>query len=561
MKDLSNRPAMQYGGWLFCLAALGFAGLAVVGTYQHYSPVPFWDMWNGYLEFYLRTGDEGWTPWWELHNEHRLVLPKAIFWLELHFLGGSLMALFVLNLLLALGVFLGFGLIVRELIPQWRHNPAALMLLGLLGVLSFSWVQMENFTWAFQSQFFLSYLVPLLAFGVLALARTRASTGCFILALVLGVASAGTMANGVLALPLLTLLAAVLRMGWPRVLLLALLAAAVITLYFTGYQTPVGHGSLLETLQTQPLELIEFVLLNLGAPLFFMADGSSHLLPKLGGFFLIGSSAFFAWRLWQDGTAKPQQWALLAFLLFVGGTALATGGGRVLMGMDHALTSRYMTPVLMAWCALLILYFSYLGTRFSDSLWTLGVFALVPALLLPSQLTALEPPPHLYDRHVAGLALELGVADAKYIDKVYFNIERALSIADRARPLQLSVFGSPGIVGAHRRLGEMLAVLPQQSCLGSLDIVTPLGEAATFVRLQGWLYEPHLKQVPQTLLMLDPAGVVVGYALSGQARGDVAAVVAPQAANSGFIGYLRTGVDSTSIRLVGQQPSCLYAVP
>lgn len=555
MKALVDRLVVQRLWVLFVAAALVFAGLTIVGTYNNYSPVPFWDMWNGYLEFYMRSG-EGWGPWWELHNEHRLVVPKTIFWLELTLFNGSLIALFTLNVLLALAVFACFLGIFSRLVPDWRRTPAALALVGLLGVLSFSWLQADNFTWAFQSQFFLAYLLPLLSFSVLAMARSRQSTRLFMLALLLGVLSAGTMANGVIALPVMVVLALVLGLGWVRTLSVAVVAAVVLTCYFSNYHTPAGHGSILEVLRTEPLGVLEYVLLYLGSPLFFMLDGDSFLMPKLAGGFLVASAAYFTLRGLFGEEAKPQQWALLAFLLFVGGTAMGTASGRLTLGLDQALTSRYITPVLMAWSALLVLYFSYVGRRMLGSLWGLGIFAVLVGLLVPFQLRTLERPPVMLERTVAGLALELGARDAEYIAKVYFDMERALAISAQARPQHLSIFAYPSIAGASQRLGETLEALPEARCNGSFDLAIPLPEERAFVRVEGWLYQQQAMLTPQTVLLLDGERKVVGYALTGRQRPDVAAAIAPQAEYAGFLGYQRS--DTEAIFLVGQNPACVY---
>ncbi|MGD4365427.1 hypothetical protein QT713_22860, partial [Xanthomonas citri pv. citri] len=42
-----------------------------------FSPVPFWDMWDGGLGFYVRQMTDV-SQWWAQHNEHRIVLSRIL---------------------------------------------------------------------------------------------------------------------------------------------------------------------------------------------------------------------------------------------------------------------------------------------------------------------------------------------------------------------------------------------------------------------------------------------------------------------------------------------------
>jgi hypothetical protein len=68
----------------FFLPLVGFLffGSTVIGAIRNYSPVPFWDMWDGYIGFYERISNGHWEAWWERHMEHRLVFSRVFFWLE-----------------------------------------------------------------------------------------------------------------------------------------------------------------------------------------------------------------------------------------------------------------------------------------------------------------------------------------------------------------------------------------------------------------------------------------------------------------------------------------------
>ena len=60
----------------------------------------------------------------------------------------------------------------------------------------------------------------------------ESSGSSFIAACFLGVLSLGSMANGVLALPLMTAYAAITRLGWRRVVILAVLSSLGVLAYF-----------------------------------------------------------------------------------------------------------------------------------------------------------------------------------------------------------------------------------------------------------------------------------------------------------------------------------------
>ena len=99
--------------------------LAVIGAVRNYSSVPHWDMWPGYVEFWVRLGEGHWREWWALHNEHRIVLARVLFWIDHAVFGGTIGFLLVVNYLLVFGAFLTFRAILLERagskdLPPWR---------------------------------------------------------------------------------------------------------------------------------------------------------------------------------------------------------------------------------------------------------------------------------------------------------------------------------------------------------------------------------------------------------------------------------------------------------
>lgn len=538
------------------VVALSIVVTTIIGIVRHYSPVPFWDMWNGYLEFFFRTAHEGWQPWWELHNEHRLVLAKAFFWLDLRLFNGSLAFLFALN-----AVFVGLIFIVFS---SWMHclKPQRLAgqpLFWLLMCLAFSWMQHENFTWAFQSQFYMAYLLPLLAFFCLSVCERHKVA--FTLALVLGVASAFTMANGLLALPLLCMQAAFQRLGWWRCILMLGTTVLVMLVYFTGYQSPAWHTPWSETLSQSPGQVLVYFLSYLGGPLYALLGEWSKWPAMFAGLLLIAGSVWLASPLVLWRRLPALELGLLVFILFIGGTALSTALGRA--GLDanfaHFLPSRYMTPALMAWSAFALLCCARLKCWSTPP--TVLASMLAGTLLLTAQTSTMQDTEHLLHRRAAVLATYVGVNDADYVARIYFDAERLRQLILQTVNEQVSVALMPEIEQARRFLGQPWPTNTEtRSCIGYIDQVKqwPMFEGQEHgLRVEGWLIAGEKNTVPGQLVAVHD-GIVTGMGITGIRRSDVALVHGQQATHSGFVLWLPAGDlrSGSSLTLAGLQPEC-----
>ncbi|MBC7488878.1 MAG: hypothetical protein H7240_01460, partial [Glaciimonas sp.] len=140
---------------LFLLSSIIFVGLAIIGGIRAYSPIPFWDMWDGYLGFYVKVTSGDWSAWWAQHNEHRIVLARLFFWLDLAFFKGQGWFLIIVNYALQSMVCILFWVIWKETKGE-KNNWLGFFLICWL----FWWIQKNNLEWGFQSQFILAQLLP-----------------------------------------------------------------------------------------------------------------------------------------------------------------------------------------------------------------------------------------------------------------------------------------------------------------------------------------------------------------------------------------------------------------
>ncbi|MDO8907574.1 MAG: hypothetical protein Q7W55_03635 [Pseudohongiella sp.] len=561
------------------IVALYFVLTVIAGISLSYSPVPFWDMWGGTLNFYLAVLDGNTNVWWTQHNEHRIILSRLLFWLDFQLAGGSGVLLLATHPILAGLAAYVFYLFCRQLIiiePD-RARVLSLLCATFFTAWLFQWMQAENFTWAFQSQFFLAQLLPLLTCYLLARSATTSTrpTLWFSAACVAGVASAGTMANGIICLPLMMVYALVTRQSWQRVLVLAVLAAITLSLYFRNYWAPRGHGSVTQALLEQPLDLAQYVLLYIGTPFYFLLGAGIYttavavvamvatvLMAIVVACFLVTTT-----RALLSGSRDPRkiwQLALVFYIIYLAGTALGTGGGRLVFGVNQALAYRYTTPALMAWAALFVLLIPGIVRH-----WRSTRLVVVPAvvvlcyLMISLQLQALNSrQQQIFERSLAALALELDIRDAPRILAVHEMSSALIHIVDLARRRELSVFGNYPLQGLREQLGRFYQA-PEElpSCEGYLDIIAEVRGETEYHFIQGWLVNTTTRAPATLIRIVDSNNLTQGFALGGQVRTDVATAIGAYAETAGFGGYMTLPDTDSSIRLIADNNACELGNP
>ena len=489
-----------------------FAGFAVVfvllvlfKAFTSFDGIPYWDMYDGGLTFYARFSGGEWQALWDAHNEHRIFLTKLLFLADLNLLDGTTRFLWIVNLVLA-------GLITLILLAFLREVPqgkAFVWMPAFLVAVSFSELQKENFYWSFQSQFFLAFLLPFAAlyFALLSLTRPDRSTAYFAASTGLGILSIGSMANGIFALPVLAVYALLTRMSWQRVALLAVLSVVGFLVYFHGLPDKADSPSVLQVLQEKPSRFIRYVFTYLGGPFGKLGK----IVATLAGLFLVVLAVRAAWRHIPRGRASAAEIALLGFMGYILLTALVTAIGRVNFGVGQATSSRYATPNVMNWCALLLLYLPWLSATPERAVKATRALLVLMVLLFIVQLSALRPDKRAADRMGAALALELGIPDEDQVIHVYPRANQALEIIDKLRDDPKAIFAMFPIAGARDLIGTQTAA-SISACADPAFQGTPVPETP-WVRING----PGLPGQGQQLLISDAAGLILGVAIQGRA--------------------------------------------
>ncbi len=530
--------------------------LALYGLARHYTPVPSWDMWDAGLNFFMHSADP--RLWWAPHNEHRIVLSRGLFWLDYQFLGGTGKLLIALNyLMLAIFAAIWISLLRRvEGVSQGQRVVCA----ALIVAWCFQWMQSGNMIWPFQVTFFLAYLIPLLSFVALGRSVDKGRPWLFHAAAAGGLASVGTMANGLFALPLLATMAAALRLSRLRIVWLLALTCCAWWLALAGGLSPAGEQAPAGNFPLQHAwSRACFVLLFLGSPFYHWAGGGAAgvVLGVAAGIAACAAMAWLARRIFSaPGKPRGADLALLAFSGYVLASAIATAWGRFdPQNLAEAATYRYTTPGVMLWAALFCgLVRSGGGAALLHGKVVAALAALGLVVLLNRQLDAARwPNGHVFDRAVAGVALSLGVRDDATVSSVHPRPEAVGHVAAAARAAGLSIFGRPPFNTAAEIQDGITVDIRLPGCRGCIDSLTPIGNDGRFIRIEGWAISPDGRR-PSWGRVVDQEGRVVGAVVFGRQRSDVEAAHGREGRLSGFSGYMLWQQSPVSVILMDQGP-------
>jgi Ca2+/Na+ antiporter len=538
----------------YILFALGIVTLVttIFAVWRHFSPLPFSDSWDGTIGFYMRAMQAPWQSFFEQHNEHRLTFSRLIFFADVRYFGGRNVLSLIANLVLA-------GALATTFYRITLHHRATLSrptrfgLAGGILIFTFSWIQNENFTWGFQSQWFAVYL----AFHSIertAEAEGRdqrgTSRGWFVAALASALVAAYSMSSGVLVLPVLIVQAAYLRLKRRDLAVLVAFTAAVWFAYFIDWTKPASSGNLTTGLREHPFDALRYVLLYLGAPAYHAR--LSQLVAYVSGMLALKVLVSSCIRTVRADERRPQGIAMLAFALFVAGNALLTASGRLWFGVGTALASRYTTASLTCWLALIIfmLLNSSKAKQFNRVIFVAAVATLIVA---SGQRMALRPDNDVaYSRLVAGLALRTHVYDPDITKAVYPFPDSLIAIAKQAEIAKLSIFApdQPDYLVPPDHIGATA------TCDGAIENISTTTTPGIY-RATGWLYDTAARQTSQAVVVTDTSGATLGTGVTGGDRDDIRKRFGRRATYSGWTALFKAPATG-GIRISGEIAANTY---
>jgi hypothetical protein len=313
--------------------------------------VPYWDQWPLLLHLdLLANGQLQLADLWASHNGHRLLFPRLVM-IGLAQLSGWDVR-WEMGFSIVMAVCLAVTIIhlrwsQRRLVPLPTHG---WLWPTLLSLTVFNLSQSQNWGWGWQLQILLCVASQAACLSLLSSQGKRAAG-------VIAAAGLATVASYSFSCGLVIWMAALpilLLSGpghWRRLAIWLACATLVISLYLNGlYYDQAGIGGAL----SNPLLSIAYLLSYLGSPLLAGAGASLSLLAGSCGLTVFCLLAVWSIRRANGGARRAAPVWISLGLVAVGSAAM-TALARVGIGIDQALSSRYVTFANLLWIAVVVL--------------------------------------------------------------------------------------------------------------------------------------------------------------------------------------------------------------
>ncbi len=504
----TESPLSIWISWGVLVAGLGAVIASAYIVITTYSPLPHWDEWA--LFDHLATGG-GWSlPWlWAQHNEHRILVTKLFFLLDVELFHGTqaflLISIFLVQLLQLFLLSWSLRALGRMRGDTWRIGT------GLIAYCVFCPTQYENLVWGFQLQFVVTSAMATLSILALLLYRRESRAKFLVISIAAATVATWSLANGMLLWPLLISAALLLPMTRPAWSSLLVFAIPNIALYFFHYHRPSPPSDALSLLSM--VELARYVAVYFGST---WVRHSSGLIALVAGIIGICTALIVIVRVLRARrSGNLLELELLLLMLFFLATAAITSSGRLHLGLEQATASRYQTFALVFWCCLgLFLIIRVAARRTQFQIVASALLVMMLGFATQVRLPLIDAQWHQLRLKTISLSLLAGVQDPAVLAEAYPDPQVVLRDAGYMRQHHLSIFAGKQYELLGRLLDSQYQLESGGACLGSISSaqVLPAGDGHG-LRLTGHAWDRQT-QKPAEDVVVTADGRIIGFGTS-----------------------------------------------
>lgn len=504
--------------------------LDIIGTITAYTPVPDSDMWLMKVDFYFQFVKGNFYSFFVPLCMQRAILVRILFWLDINFFGGvSILTIICIFLSIAtIGIFL--ALFLKKNLNGDENKFQRRILTGVIFCLVFSWVTSTTYLWPLNIVRYFPILLAIISFYLMALAKERNSTFYFVLSLSTGSLAFLGATNGILVVPLLTIMAVYCRMSWKKIIPLLLAGIVGVLLYFHGLDSN-NDMKLFDRLINNYYQIYKYTFFFLGAPIFYLSGYTGgHVAgfePDLKFLFFVSNipviiipvCLYALLKNIKNPKKAPFEVGLAFFLLFLLSTAFVIAIGRFDLGYLQAMRSRYTIVAFCAWSISLIFITIWLKNIWIKKPAIFALLALsIPIFFLPYQTLPLiiteKYEEYSTEHNMTGLATILAIHDKNCISAQ----ENSVEVAQKAiKEVPNSFWYS---LPEYKRAREIFNTIKQNQSsdipystvngriLNVMQVTSP-----QILRVKGWIEIDKNTPKPEIICFIDKNNKVSGVGL------------------------------------------------
>jgi len=532
--------------YLLLLFPVLFLFLSIQYAVFNYSPVPFWDTWDGYMYDAIKTTNGDWKEFFSSHNEHRIVISRLLFFLNYYLLEGQFSVLVAINILMMAVSFLIFTCLSYK-----KLNEFNVYFICLSGCLLTFLSQGQNVWWEFQNQFFLAQVIPLISFVSFASAiddnYALKNLKILYFSVFFAALSVFTMGNGFIVLLMMIFLLFLIKSRNREKIITAFLAAAAVIYIFTGKHIGKNSGTINFDMDGV-INCISYFLNYFGSPfrhlVSFYGSGTSAatwISMFFGGVFVL-LFLFYFWLFIKNKTAHGR-YALvsLCFVAFLIFSSLLIALSRSAYGVEQASIERYTTPVLMGWVAMLLLMWPQKNKYkwFANS-----ISVALMVIMVPYQTTKKDRVYHGIAGDTLMIATFLNINDPENLKLLSPRPSRVGQVINEMKNDAGFFTNSQRYIDMQKiftltyDLRDYMGGAQERECVMS-SIRPRVLDGARYQSISGaWLKYIPYDGKRHFFLVYNEDMQKVGYLVLGRARTDVAKHFSDNEFNVGFSGYI-----------------------
>lgn len=362
------------------------------------------------------------------------------------------------------------------------------------------------------------------------------------------------------------------KIGWIKNLLILTLVLLSLLLY---YDDMLNNAATLLNLFNEDMtsKVFLYILNYLGSLFIYMSfEPCIATSSIIGGFFIVSTVIYFSYIMISKRSTEKLYWVILSFLFFY----ILTAFGSLSQTCNSDIVifkNQYMTPSLIAWSLIFILYIHYFSTSkiIQRRILTLSLTLIV--VLYFYQIITYQN----YKQDVAELKLSVLASKLEINDKRFINdIKIMMYSPSKESSKKMSMFTVDDIKAEiiHSKVNllkdktlftlsdkdrknlversKLISTDSNQILKCYLDKTILIDKKKKIIKLLGWMYDTKEKKVPKWFIVLDEKGNIIGYIMSGEPRKDVEMLYGKDASGSGFVGYLRYLKMPTTLYMVDE---------